>query len=81
MIESIAATSNAPKWAAVRLLVSPTLGINGTRMPSAALVSRLSPKPCAIAASERIEQGTTIIPSVRKEPLAIGAARLSGACT
>ena len=36
MIKSIAATSNAPKWAAVRLLVSPMLGIDGTRMPSAA---------------------------------------------
>jgi hypothetical protein len=42
MIKSIAATSNAPKWAAVRLLVSPKLGVDGTRMPSAAPRQRIT---------------------------------------
>ena len=48
------------------------------RTTSAALVRRLSPRPCAIAARVRIEQGTTIMPSVLKEPLAMGAARSWG---
>jgi hypothetical protein len=42
MIKSIAATSNAPRWAAVRMLVSPTLGLDGTRMPSAAPRQRIT---------------------------------------
>jgi hypothetical protein len=42
MIKSIATTSNAPKWAAVRLLVSPQLGVDGTRMPSAAPRQRIT---------------------------------------
>ena len=42
MIKSIAATSNAPKWAAVRLLASPKLGVDGIRMPSAAPRQRIT---------------------------------------
>ena len=42
---------------------------------SAARVSRLSPKPWAMAASERIEQGATSMPSVRNDPLEMLAPR------
>ncbi len=40
---------------------------------SAARVSRVSVTPLAMAPSVRIEQGATIMPSVRNEPLAIAA--------
>ncbi|MNY57499.1 hypothetical protein D3C86_1937190 [compost metagenome] len=43
------------------------------RCTSAARVSRLSERPVAIAASDRIEQGATIMPAVLNEPLAIVA--------
>ncbi len=40
---------------------------------SAARVIRLSPRPCATAASVRIEHGAITMPSQRNEPLAIAA--------
>jgi hypothetical protein len=40
---------------------------------SAARVSRLSDRPCAMAASDFIEQGATIIAAVSKLPLATQA--------
>ena len=47
------------------------------RVTSAARVRRLSENPPAIEASVFIEQGTTAMPKVLKEPPEMGAARSS----
>ena len=44
---------------------------------SAARVSRFEVTPVAISDIERMEQGATIMPEVRNEPLEIGAAMSS----
>ena len=46
---------------------------------SAARVSRLSPNPCAMAASDFIEQGATTIAAASKLPLAMHAPMSPGA--
>ena len=48
---------------------------------SAARVSRLSPKPCAMAASVRMEQGATTMALQRNEPLAMEAPTAFTSCT
>ena len=63
--------------------VSRTIRIRRRRslsVTSAARVSRLSPKPCAIAASVFIVQGAITIAAVSKLPLAMQAPISPGAC-
>jgi head-tail adaptor len=62
--------------------VSRTIRIRRRRsfsVTSAARVSRLSPRPCAIAASDFIEQGATTMAAVAKLPLAMQAPMSPGA--
>ncbi len=50
-------------------------------MTSAARSSRLPDMPVRMLANVFMLHGATTMPSVRKEPLAMHAARLAGACT
>ncbi len=68
------------RWIVLRgvSLGTTTSFLRSFNMTSAARAIKLSEYPVAIAARVFIEHGIIIIPSVRNEPLATGAAMFSG---